>query len=107
MLILLNAILFVMSLYDMLFARKEGGDPTKTAVSVESTTYGNPGFRERPPASGESCNLIGLFFKYVQKRYAFGQYIFYRLRVLILKLTDVILLKAFDSVLQFRQKILF
>lgn len=57
MLILLNAILFVMSLYDMLFARKEGGDPTKTAVSVESTTYGNPGFRERPPASASGISM--------------------------------------------------
>ncbi|XP_019870455.1 uncharacterized protein LOC109598985 isoform X2 [Aethina tumida] len=47
LLIFLNCVLFVMSIYDMLFARREGGDPTNVAVPVEPTTYGNPGFRER------------------------------------------------------------
>ncbi|CAG9762436.1 unnamed protein product [Ceutorhynchus assimilis] len=45
--ILLNSSLFVMSLYDMFFARREGGDPTTMAMPVEPTTYGNPGFRDR------------------------------------------------------------
>lgn len=36
-----------MSLYDMIFSRREGGDPTKVTVPVEARTYGNPGFRER------------------------------------------------------------
>lgn len=36
-----------MSLYDMFFARREGGDPTTVSVPVEATTYGNPGFREQ------------------------------------------------------------
>lgn len=52
--IILNSALFVMSLYDMLFARREGGDPTTTAMPVEPTTYGNPGFRER------STNGVGI-----------------------------------------------
>ncbi|CAH1105521.1 unnamed protein product [Psylliodes chrysocephalus] len=46
LLIILNAALFVMALYDMFFARREGGDPTTVSVPVEATTYGNPGFRE-------------------------------------------------------------
>lgn len=45
--IVLNSCLFVMSLYDMLFSKREGGDPTTVSMPVESTTYGNPGFRER------------------------------------------------------------
>lgn len=51
LLILLNAILFVMSLYDMLFARKDGGDPTRIINESRmdsATTFGNPGFRDRP-----------------------------------------------------------
>lgn len=36
-----------MALYDMFFARREGGDPTTVSVSVEATTYGNPGFRDQ------------------------------------------------------------
>lgn len=51
--IILNSALFVMSLYDMLFARREGGDPTTAAMPVEPTTYGNPGFRDRG-TNGES-----------------------------------------------------
>lgn len=46
-LIVLTAALFVMSLYDMIFSKREGGDPTKVTVPVEARTYGNPGFRER------------------------------------------------------------
>ncbi|XP_050298093.1 uncharacterized protein LOC126737297 [Anthonomus grandis grandis] len=45
--VVLNSILFVMALYDMFFSKKEGGDPTKTPMPNEPTTYGNPGFRER------------------------------------------------------------
>lgn len=49
LLILLNAILFVMSLYDMLFSRRDGGDPTKVVTTAvdNGTTYGNPGYRDR------------------------------------------------------------
>lgn len=36
-----------MSLYDMIFSRRDGGDPTKVNVPVEARTYGNPGFRDR------------------------------------------------------------
>lgn len=46
--IILNAILFIMAIYDMIFARRDGGDPTMpTTVPNEGTTIGNPGFRER------------------------------------------------------------
>lgn len=47
LLIVLNALLFVMSLYDVIFSRRDGGDPTKVNIPVEPRTYGNPGFRER------------------------------------------------------------
>ncbi|GLV35357.1 uncharacterized protein CBL_01493 [Carabus blaptoides fortunei] len=58
LLILLNAILFVMSLYDMLFSRRDGGDPTQVATTTvnDATTYGNPGFRERG-ANGASVSM--------------------------------------------------
>ncbi|XP_060530507.1 uncharacterized protein LOC132704503 [Cylas formicarius] len=45
--IIIDATLFVMALYDMLFSRREGGDPTNVPVPVEPTTYGNPGYRDR------------------------------------------------------------
>ncbi|CAG9819571.1 unnamed protein product [Phaedon cochleariae] len=47
LLIVLNAALFVMALYDMFFARREGGDPTTVSMPAEATTYGNPGFRDQ------------------------------------------------------------
>ncbi|ENN83486.1 hypothetical protein YQE_00156, partial [Dendroctonus ponderosae] len=43
-----------MSLYDMFFSRREGGDPTTTSMPVEPTTYGNPGFRDRGTNGGIS-----------------------------------------------------
>ncbi|KAL1509150.1 hypothetical protein ABEB36_003934 [Hypothenemus hampei] len=52
--IILNSSLFVMALYDMFFARREGGDPTTTSLPVEPTTYGNPGFRDRNTNGGIS-----------------------------------------------------
>ncbi|XP_063911673.1 uncharacterized protein LOC135128637 [Zophobas morio] len=54
LLIVLTVILFVMSIYDVLFARREGGDPTTVAVPMEGATYGNPGFRERSNGRGVS-----------------------------------------------------
>ncbi|XP_025835985.1 uncharacterized protein LOC108739743 [Agrilus planipennis] len=55
LLIILTALLFVASLYDTFFSRKEGGDPTKAVtVPTEATTYGNPGFRERAVSGGIS-----------------------------------------------------
>ncbi|XP_057658476.1 uncharacterized protein LOC130895270 [Diorhabda carinulata] len=56
LLIILNSALFVMALYDMFFARREGGDPTTVSVPVESTTYGNPGFRE-PGTNGGGVSM--------------------------------------------------
>lgn len=53
--IILNSALFVMTLYDTLFARRDGGDPTKMSKPIEPTTYGNPGFRERrAPTNGKA-----------------------------------------------------
>lgn len=57
LLIILNAGLFVMSLYDMLFARREGGDPTTVSGPMEATTYGNPGFRDRRTNGGGAISM--------------------------------------------------
>lgn len=58
LLIILNAVLFVMSLYDMIFSRRDGGDPTKSvSIPVESTTYGNPGYRDRGPTNGTNVSM--------------------------------------------------
>lgn len=46
-----------MSLYDMLFSRREGGDPTKVNIPVEPRTYGNPGFRERGSTNNSKRKL--------------------------------------------------
>lgn len=54
-LIILNGILFVLSLYDMIFSRREGGDPTQNvSMSTEGETYGNPGFRDRGTTNGNT-----------------------------------------------------
>ncbi|KAF7284839.1 hypothetical protein GWI33_021482 [Rhynchophorus ferrugineus] len=54
--IILNSALFVMSLYDMFFSKREGGDPTTVSMPIESTTYGNPGFRE-PGSNGVGISM--------------------------------------------------
>ncbi|KAF4531482.1 hypothetical protein B566_EDAN004254 [Ephemera danica] len=50
--IILNFVLFMLALYDMLFSRRPGGDPTKSANGVDpsgerAVTFGNPGFRDQ------------------------------------------------------------
>lgn len=57
MLILLNSILFVMSLYDVIFTRRDGGDPTRVSTVVQPATYGNPGFRERATIPASSISM--------------------------------------------------
>ncbi|XP_075981903.1 uncharacterized protein LOC142980422 isoform X2 [Anticarsia gemmatalis] len=44
--IVVNSILFVMSLYDTLFSRRVGGDPTNPLGEPDGTTINNPGFKE-------------------------------------------------------------
>ncbi|CAG9782209.1 unnamed protein product [Diatraea saccharalis] len=43
--IVINSLLFIMSLYDALFSRRTGGDPTTTG-EADATTINNPGFKE-------------------------------------------------------------
>ena len=49
--IILNFLLFIMALYDVIFSRRHGGDPTMPEghdpTGEDATTYNNPGFRER------------------------------------------------------------
>lgn len=52
-LIILNFMLFIAALYDVLFSRRLGGDPTTVSRDPggdEATTYNNPGFREKRSA---------------------------------------------------------
>lgn len=46
--------LFVMSLYDVIFAWRTGGDPTEPVEisSAPATTYNNPGFRDGRRTNG-------------------------------------------------------
>ncbi|XP_041969877.1 uncharacterized protein LOC121726539 isoform X2 [Aricia agestis] len=44
--IIINSALFIMSLYDTLFSRRVGGDPTNPLGEPEGTTINNPGFKE-------------------------------------------------------------
>jgi len=49
--IVLNFLLFIMALYDVIFSRRQGGDPTmphgRDPMGEDATTYNNPGFRDR------------------------------------------------------------
>lgn len=53
LLIVLNAVLFVMALYDVFFSRKPDGDPTIAVEPPVGETIGNPGFRDRTQRTGE------------------------------------------------------
>lgn len=44
--IVVNCVLFVMSVYDALFSRRAGGDPTNPLAAPEGTTINNPGFKD-------------------------------------------------------------
>lgn len=49
--IILNFLLFIMALYDVIFLRRHGGDPTMPhghdPTGEDATTFNNPGFRDR------------------------------------------------------------
>ncbi|XP_034247186.1 uncharacterized protein LOC117648647 isoform X2 [Thrips palmi] len=56
-LIALDFLLFVMSLYDVIFSRRLGGDPTMSTRDPRgdrATTFNNPGFQERINGGGVS-----------------------------------------------------
>ncbi|KAK9752444.1 hypothetical protein QE152_g4172 [Popillia japonica] len=53
LLIILNAVLFVMALYDVFFSRRPGGDPTQVTEPPVGETISNPGFRDRPQRTAE------------------------------------------------------
>lgn len=59
--------LAVMSLYDVIFSMRAGGDPTAPDAMVstaQATTFNNPGFREGRPTNGKffvSNNVNGKF----------------------------------------------
>ncbi|CAH0392377.1 unnamed protein product [Bemisia tabaci] len=49
-LLILNFLLFIVALYDVMFARRMGGDPTmcnRDPTGAAATTFNNPGFREK------------------------------------------------------------
>lgn len=53
--IILTIGLFVMAIYDVIFARRTGGDPTEhvDVSPTQATTYNNPGFREGRSTNGK------------------------------------------------------
>ncbi|XP_044735425.1 uncharacterized protein LOC123297729 [Chrysoperla carnea] len=57
--IILDFFLFILALYDVIFTRRPGGDPTHTLPppGVDAVTYGNPGYRER---GGTNNNGAGI-----------------------------------------------
>ncbi|XP_026330801.1 uncharacterized protein LOC113238212 isoform X2 [Hyposmocoma kahamanoa] len=44
--IVINSLLFIMSVYDTLYSRRVGGDPTNPLGEPQGTTINNPGFKE-------------------------------------------------------------
>lgn len=59
-LIVLSIALAVMSLYDITFATRPGGDPTAAVAmsTAPATTFNNPGFREVRPTNGNETRLL-------------------------------------------------
>lgn len=58
--IVVTVALFVMALYDVLFAFRTGGDPTEPAEisSAPATTYNNPGFRDGRRTNGTYLEIF-------------------------------------------------
>lgn len=46
--VITTIVLFVLSLYDLMFSRRSGGDPTEVpdVTGSRAITYDNPGYRE-------------------------------------------------------------
>ncbi|XP_025417749.1 uncharacterized protein LOC112688658 [Sipha flava] len=66
-LIVLNFLLFVAAIYDLIFSRRLGGDPTishRDPSGVEATTFNNPAFKEKrsmnPRGGGGSGGKISV-----------------------------------------------
>nr|XP_024217601.1 uncharacterized protein LOC106685357 isoform X2 [Halyomorpha halys] len=60
--IVLTFILFVMSIYDVLFSRRMDGDPTmahRDPSGENATTYNNPGFKERKQGTVSMTDASG------------------------------------------------
>ncbi|CAO1409606.1 unnamed protein product [Diamesa tonsa] len=57
--VVLTISLFVMSLYDLMFSRRAGGDPTETpdVTGTRAITYDNPGYREGEQNKGISMTV--------------------------------------------------
>lgn len=57
--IVLTMVLCVLSLYDLMFSRRSGGDPTQVpdVSGSRAITYDNPGYRENDHSKIIPCNL--------------------------------------------------
>lgn len=67
-LIVLNFLLFVAAIYDLIFSRRLGGDPTishRDPSGVEATTFNNPAFKEK--SSMNPSELILITYKHAIK----------------------------------------
>lgn len=63
-LIILNFLLFVAAIYDLIFSRRLGGDPTishRDPSGVEATTFNNPAFKEKRSMNPSELITITLY----------------------------------------------
>lgn len=65
--IVLTLGLFIMSIYDVIFTRRTGGDPTVHVdmSATDATTYNNPGFRDRPKNGIDYYSIKFSFLKLI------------------------------------------
>ncbi|XP_015365211.1 PREDICTED: uncharacterized protein LOC107162715 [Diuraphis noxia] len=62
-LIILNFLLFVAAIYDLIFSRRLGGDPTishRDPSGVEATTFNNPAFKEKRSMNPRGGGGVGV-----------------------------------------------
>lgn len=70
-LIILNFLLFIGALYDVLFSRRLGGDPTMSTRDPSgdsATTYNNPGYRDKTsshPRKSDKIDKYKIFLLYL------------------------------------------
>jgi hypothetical protein len=61
--VVMTILLCVLSVYDLIFSRRSGGDPTEVpdVSGARAITYDNPGYRE-----GEHSELLLIFLKFLK-----------------------------------------
>lgn len=62
--VVVTILLFVMSIYDLMFSRRSGGDPTQVpdVSAARAITYDNPGYREGEHSKSFFYNFKNIVF---------------------------------------------